>query len=435
MSSALDTIVPAAREAFLNEQFKGKSNALKVNSPSVSQELKDAFLEAYGAGADAVAAARGVEAAVGNAAEAAAAYADDRAGNLITDIDATTEERVQGIIASGVQAGLSDNEIADQLEPLFGQDRADLIARTEMSTAWNNGVISALKDAGEEYVAVSDGDSDEECANADGEYWTIEEAEANPLEHPNCVRDFRPLTEDELAEVRADEGDDTAAEVTGAEGGEQLGMMQLVIEPERFYSEDELRDERGRWTSGGSSDSAPRVWNGKPVMLKTDLRRGQTGRICEHVIAQHLKEEGFKGIKATNLKDNNFPVDLQAGANVFEVKGGLVSNGETAMHWRATIGQPGPKEALAMSKMSPGRLAAHNAEKMQAILSRKEEVRHQLEVKLGRPVKGWTYGVILNPDRGTADIYKFAGFHSRIAWKSEFGKSGFVKTVKYQRPH
>jgi hypothetical protein len=71
---------------------------------------------------------------------------------------------------------------------VFGETRADLIARTETSTAFNLGTIQALKDAGEDYVVVSDPDEcGEDVCDVDGETWTIEEAEAEPIGHPNAV--------------------------------------------------------------------------------------------------------------------------------------------------------------------------------------------------------------------------------------------------------
>jgi hypothetical protein len=41
-------------------------------------------------------------------------------------------------------------------------------------------------------VEVLDGDDDEECASANGQIWTLEEASDNPLGHPNCTRAFAP---------------------------------------------------------------------------------------------------------------------------------------------------------------------------------------------------------------------------------------------------
>ena len=270
------------------ETFEAKPKPLHVPAPDISRILTTAFSEGYHSSAAALAASRGAAAVLSEAQDAAAAYADDRAGSLITDIDETTEERVQGVIASAVQAGESDKDVADRLENLFGEDRADLIARNEMATAWNTGVVRALKDAGEEYVYVFDGeDDDEECRNANGEIWTLEEAEANPLAHVNCQREFRPCTEEELAEAQQDEAEGfscvrSASHRVGeafAESFSRYVMGRSEYEPlndfwrrhigepgrlfsaeeqfirvvgpyarrGKFYSEDQARDEHGRW--------------------------------------------------------------------------------------------------------------------------------------------------------------------------------------------
>jgi hypothetical protein len=620
---------------------KKLAGALKVSSPDVASALRDGFASAYKAGASALAAERGTPIVLGDAADAAAAYADERAGSLITDIDGTTEERVQGIIASGIQAGQSDTEVSSRLSSLFGEDRADLIARTEMATAWNLGVVAALKGAGEEYVYVSDGEDCEDCAPYNGEYWTVEEAEANPLEHPNCVREFRPLTAEELKEVREEEGDDTIgttdelgdSEAASAEGGEKFysedeerdekgrwtrgtgpaaqreaiqhykqnmdsrfnrnahhlnnylredrkygrdavleefhkqllayadthekpfagslwrgtvirpevlkaimkgeetvtasswlstssgkdtavgfvgrgmgpqqswpsvmlefvnpmaatdiggkeheflfrpgatfkteyrGLMnhrgvqvprirltQIESKPRTklklsaesfsidedsylgtrslFYSEDQLRDERGRWTSSGVA-AHERVWRGQQKMLRNQLGKLATGRVAEHIVLQHVKELGLKNPHPMNGGRPNFPIDIRAGNYVIEVKGGQVSNNEKSQQWRITLGSFGPNEQKLYDRMTKDQKKEWNAGKMREAIQRKEDVRKQESRKAGHEIKALTFGVIIHPDKGTADIYRFKGWHERIGWNTQQAKDGYVTTVKY----
>jgi hypothetical protein len=244
----------------VSSRFAARSKpALSVGARDLGVDFRGIFADAYRAAGDALSAARGADVALGSAADAAAAYADERAGSLITDIDATTAERVQGIIASAVQDGQNVDEVQSRLDTLFGSDRAEMIARTEMGTAWNIGVVNALKDAGEEYVVVSDGDYDEECQNADGETWTLEEAEANPLEHPNCERQFRPLTAEELADARAEEGDEEAQSEQAAsvvpEIAERLLQMERAAFEAEFDEDKHPRDDRGRWTDGGGGEA------------------------------------------------------------------------------------------------------------------------------------------------------------------------------------
>jgi hypothetical protein len=65
--------------------------------------------------------------------------------------------------------------------------RAGVIAKSEITHAFNSGVALACQSAGVK-VQIADGDEDEPCKSVNG---TIQEAEwllANPSGHPNCSR-------------------------------------------------------------------------------------------------------------------------------------------------------------------------------------------------------------------------------------------------------
>jgi hypothetical protein len=47
----------------------------------------------------------------------------------------------------------------------------------------------------------------------------------------------------------------------------------------------------------------------------------------------------------------------------------------------------------------------------------------------GRTMKGVTMATIINPDTRTADVYRFNGFHLRIAWAN--AEKGYVGSYKY----
>lgn len=70
--------------------------------------------------------------------------------------------------------------------------RASRIARTESAIAYNHGQVFGAKQAGLTHVHVTDGDKDADCAAANGATWTLEQALANPVSHPNCTRAFSP---------------------------------------------------------------------------------------------------------------------------------------------------------------------------------------------------------------------------------------------------
>lgn len=123
----------------------------------------------------------------------------------ITQIDETTRDWVRETVADAVESedAVTLTDLAIELSDLvqgsraFAPARAAMIARTEVATAWNHGAVLGYKQDGVEKVEVSDGDGDEACQSVDGEVWTVAEALANPLEHPNCVRSFSPVVEDD----------------------------------------------------------------------------------------------------------------------------------------------------------------------------------------------------------------------------------------------
>jgi hypothetical protein len=120
------------------------------------------------------------------------------AGKRIAGIDEETRRRVARYVALNQEAGGSVQGLARLIRQdpsgAFSKARARTIARTESATSLNQGAILGYRESGRvEKVRVFDGDSDPECAAANGEEWTLEYAAAHPLSHPNCQRAFAPL--------------------------------------------------------------------------------------------------------------------------------------------------------------------------------------------------------------------------------------------------
>lgn len=120
-------------------------------------------------------------------------------------IDGTTRDAVRAFLEDALRDGWSYQDFADRLEEsgLFGEARAEMIARTELSIAQARGHVEAFREDGVEEVRIYDGDYDPECQAADGQIWTLDEYEQNPIEHPNCVRAARPLTREEREQRKA----------------------------------------------------------------------------------------------------------------------------------------------------------------------------------------------------------------------------------------
>jgi hypothetical protein len=130
----------------------------------------------------------------------ALAYAKARGGELITEIDETTLNSVEKLIAEGVENGWSIEDFAGRLEDsgLFGDTRSELVARNELRLAENNGLITTAKELGTTKLHCFDGDGCDVCAERNGEVFDIDEAlQIEEDTHPNCVLAWSPAVSDE----------------------------------------------------------------------------------------------------------------------------------------------------------------------------------------------------------------------------------------------
>jgi SPP1 gp7 family putative phage head morphogenesis protein len=154
-------------------------------------------------------------------------YAEDRAAELVgkrvledgTVIDNpdrryvisdSTREMIKDYVIAAIKEGASPYEIEQGIKQhyAFSDARAETIARTETGFAYNRGAIAGYRQAGVTQVEVIDGEDDEECAAANGQIWSLDEAEADPLAHPNCTRAFLPIMPEENDDQEgSDEGE------------------------------------------------------------------------------------------------------------------------------------------------------------------------------------------------------------------------------------
>lgn len=130
--------------------------------------------------------------------------ARDRLAEKVVRINETTRNAIAEEVAEGLRRGYSIPRIANGysdeafrgIRGVFDQAstaRAETIARTETAMMFNASASAAYRTAGIQYVSVFDGSGDPGCAEAAGSRWTLDQADDNPIEHPNCVRAFAPL--------------------------------------------------------------------------------------------------------------------------------------------------------------------------------------------------------------------------------------------------
>jgi DNA topoisomerase-1 len=191
----------------------------------------------------------------------AAAWASERAAELVSQIDETTRDAVRNAVGDGLASGKTADEIADDIEDLgaFGEKRSSLIANTEIANANSEGALVGYKEARDNGVNVMkawmitseatagthEGEACDVCqANADEGPIDLDEdfvgGVSAPSQHPFCRCVLVPviLPDEKAARFHAVSGDELEK-----------------------YDPDQSRDERGRWTSGGAVyDADSKQW-------------------------------------------------------------------------------------------------------------------------------------------------------------------------------
>jgi hypothetical protein len=154
--------------------------------------------------------------------EAAVAWAQDRVGNLITEVSTTTQDAVNELVANAIEEGLTNDQLAERLGSAFdfSDDRALMIARTETANADVAGTLIGFRESG--VVAGKSWDPDAEACpicleNADAGVIALDDefpsGDDGPPAHPNCECSVLP----ELMEGVVVSGDEGAAADAGGE--------------------------------------------------------------------------------------------------------------------------------------------------------------------------------------------------------------------------
>ena len=160
----------------------------KLMTTFYRESLEDAFLDAAESGVDAVF----------DISNPFVKTVLELLAKNIKGVAETTKDEIRSLTDRATDEGWSIEQLQKAIREkgeIASRSRATTIARTETGTAYNLGSVAAYRVGGITHVDVLDGDDDEPCASANGARWTLDEAEANPLEHPNCTRAFSPVVE------------------------------------------------------------------------------------------------------------------------------------------------------------------------------------------------------------------------------------------------
>ena len=120
-------------------------------------------------------------------------YINSRMDFLNKELNRVTEEKLgnmfmQSETIEDIKAGLKENYA-------LSTNRAKIIADTEFHSLQNE-IVTDLAEKTDEVVAVYVTDGirwDADCAEANGSVWSVKHARENPLQHPNCIRQFHPI--------------------------------------------------------------------------------------------------------------------------------------------------------------------------------------------------------------------------------------------------
>lgn len=108
---------------------------------------------------------------------------------LAADVAARVSDDVRRTIAQGLVEGLDAKLIRDRLHDQFAlrEWEAERIARTETLRGWNAGTRDALRTLGiDAFRFVALPGADEQCAERDGNVYSLGDLENSPPIHPNC---------------------------------------------------------------------------------------------------------------------------------------------------------------------------------------------------------------------------------------------------------
>jgi len=120
---------------------------------------------------------------------------------ILPEIDRVTQEKISADTYKTTDINALKQAVTDSYA--ISNDRSDFIADVEQRTIENTARIATAKESDVvAAVLVSDGQEfDGPCIDADGQVWSLSQAEGNILQHPKCHREFTFLTKDQVEEL------------------------------------------------------------------------------------------------------------------------------------------------------------------------------------------------------------------------------------------
>jgi hypothetical protein len=228
----------------------------------------------------------------------AVTYAEQRAAELVTGINETTLERIADAVAEGIENRLGvpgTSKLIREVMDDMSKFRADMIATTEINSAMSEASLRKIASVGIPYKRwlIADDDADEICTgNADQGAIPVGEAfdsgDFRPPAHPNC-----------------------RCAVVGARAPEQESFQE--------YSDDEPRDERGRWSASDSIKVSNKAFETKFGYGTFDKIGKMEVPVKDIVITQEYITQ--KGIDKYRGKKVSAPILVKRGSKFYVADG------------------------------------------------------------------------------------------------------------------
>ncbi len=110
---------------------------------------------------------------------------------LAKEINKTTLDALRSLLSEGFERGDSISQLTNSIEGYFKESekyRAEMISRTEVSQAANQGALQRYQDEGFKKVEwLASPNSCEECLPEDGKVYELSESYGMIPKHPNCT--------------------------------------------------------------------------------------------------------------------------------------------------------------------------------------------------------------------------------------------------------
>lgn len=165
--------------------------------PMLTQMADDAARGAY----DALPSASRVAVDWGTASTAAQSWATDYGYDLVKGLTDTTRAFLRDAITEWASSGQPLSELLDQLEPVFGAQRASLIGATEVTRVYHSAGVAVWKQSdivtGYRFNTDEDATVCDECAALDGQVFGLDDDDNAPPLHPGCRCYSSPATADD----------------------------------------------------------------------------------------------------------------------------------------------------------------------------------------------------------------------------------------------